>query len=256
MKRWLSLVAIVVLGLALVIGAACGGGGEEEEEGVTELKMGVGLPMIGSYGAVVGVPAKHAFSLAADDIGVFTVGGEQYRWKLIFEDNQATVAGGTSSTMKFIHEYHVDFIHQATADPGLAAESICREVGIILDISGADPEHFAPNKPAFFQIAATWVIQTAPFFDWLVNEHPEVERIAYVVPDDSTGYSLADGFEACAEHYGLDVVIGEYLPVGTVEYSHIANKAMSKNPDIFLSSGVTAADAMWTLGYDGLCATF
>ena len=33
MKRWFSLVAVVVLGLALVIGAACGGG-EEEEEGL------------------------------------------------------------------------------------------------------------------------------------------------------------------------------------------------------------------------------
>jgi hypothetical protein len=58
MKKWLSLAALLILSLALVIGVACGG--DEEEEGVTELKMGIGVPLSGLYGAVVGVPAKYA----------------------------------------------------------------------------------------------------------------------------------------------------------------------------------------------------
>ena len=257
MKRWLSFVAVVVLALALVIGAACGGEGEDgEEEGVTELKMGVGLPMLGTYGAIVGMPAKYAFSMAVEDVGVFTVGGKEYRWKLYFEDNVASVAGGAASATKLIFENNVDFMHQATGSPGLAAESICREKGIILDMSGANPEHFTPDKPLFFQTAATWVVQMAPFFDWLVEERPEVQRVAFVVPDDDTGYALGDGIEACCDHYGLDVVSPEYTPVAMTEYFPVATKVMSKDPDLFLTTTGAANEAMWDMGYEGLSATW
>jgi ABC-type branched-subunit amino acid transport system substrate-binding protein len=128
-KRWLSVVAIVVLCLALVIGVACGG---EEEEGITELKMGIGVPLSGLYGAVVGVPAKYAYSMAAQDIGVFTVGGQRYRWKLIIEDNLATTAGGVASATKLIFEDGVDFMIQAAASSALAAQPICERSRVIL----------------------------------------------------------------------------------------------------------------------------
>ena len=72
MKSWLSVAAIVVLCLALVIGVACGGGGDEEEEGVTELKIGFGLPLSGILGAVVGIAAKQAYELAMEVYGEFS----------------------------------------------------------------------------------------------------------------------------------------------------------------------------------------
>jgi hypothetical protein len=78
MKKWLSVVAIVVLSLALVVSVACGGGEEEEE--VKEVKFGVGLPLTGLYGAVVGTPVTEGYELAADYIGEFSVGGERYKY--------------------------------------------------------------------------------------------------------------------------------------------------------------------------------
>ena len=254
MKRWLSLVAIVVLGLALVIGAACGGG-EEEEEGVTELKFGIGIPLTGGYGAAVGVPAKYAFSMAAEKVGVFTVGGDQYRWKLVFEDNLATIAGGTASTMKFIHEHHVDFMHQATSDPGLAAVPVCEELGVILDTAGCDYDDFTPDRLHFFQTSATWSIHTAAFFDWLTKEHPEVKRVAVEGPDDLTGHSVGAGVVAAAEHYGLEVVAEEYVPAGTVELMPVATKIMAKDPDLYIGFP-SAYRLMWDMGYEGLAAAY
>jgi len=255
MKNWSCSAAIVVLCLALVIGVACGGG-EEEEGGVKQLKMGVGLPLSGIYGAIVGAPAKDAFDLAADDIGTFTVGGEQYRWKMIYEDNGPTVDKGTASTMKFIYENNVDFMHQSGASPGLAAESLCGEIGLILDIAGANPEHFSPDKPHLFQIAATWGLQFPPFFDWLSKEHPEVKRLAYVVPADDTGYALEDAFRAGADYYGLEVVAGEIVPPETTEYYPIATRVMAEDPELFISTGATVSEILWDMGYEGLSATW
>jgi ABC-type branched-subunit amino acid transport system substrate-binding protein len=254
MNRWLPLLAIVLLCLALVIGVACGGG--KEEAGVKELKMGIGVPLSGLYGAVVGLPGKYAFELAAEDIGVFTVGGEQYRWKLIIEDNLATTAGGVSSATKLIFQDGVDFMHQSTASPALAAESICKEKGIILTASGVSPQHFTPDTPQFFQTSGAWAVNIAPFFDWLSKAHPEVKRIASAVPDDDNGYALVDAFDACAAYYGLEVVAAELVPSGTTEYYPVATKIMAKDPDIVFSAGAGFAAIMWEMGYEGLSATW
>ena len=255
MKKWLSLAAGVVLCLALVIGAACGGGGEgeEEEEGLRELKWGIGIPLTGSVGAAVGIAADHAFHLGAEKVGVFTVGGEQYRWKLIVEDNLWSTAGGTAAAMKFVYEYDVDFMHQAGADPGVAAQQICEEKGIILDIAAASREHFGPDRPHCFQVAASWSLHAPVFFDWVTKNYPEVKRIALEASDDVTGYCVTDALEEAAEHYGLEIVAKEFSPSGTLEYFPVATKLMAKNPDLVIT-GAAAIAIMRDMGYEGLAS--
>ena len=137
MKRWPSIAALVVLCLALLIGIACGGG--EDEEGVKKLKFGIGLPLTGVYAGFAGLPAKYGFELANDKIGEFEVGGERYRWELIFEDNGLSTAGGVASANKFIYEYDVDFMFQVGGDAGFAAAMTTEEIGMILDIAAGGP---------------------------------------------------------------------------------------------------------------------
>ena len=253
MNKWLLVAALVVLSLALVIGVACGE--EEEEAGVTELEWGIGIPLTGGYGAAVGLPAKYAFSLAADKVGEFTVAGEQYRWKLIFEDNLATIAGGTASASKFIFEYHVDFMHQATSDPALAAVSICEDLGMILDVAGCNYDDFGPDTPHFFQTSATWSLHAPAFFDWLTKEHPEVKRIAFSAPADRTGFAVGDAIVAGAEHFGLEIVSEEYTPAEMVEMMPLATKIMATDPDLFLG-GTSTYDMLTAMGYEGLAGTY
>ncbi|MBA7597688.1 hypothetical protein ES703_04694 [subsurface metagenome] len=252
MKKWLSLAVSVVLCLALVIGTACGGGGEEaeEEEGVTELKFGFGLSLTGVAGAVMGIPARDAFKLGIEEIGVFEVGGEQYRWKAIFEDNLFTTPGGYSSANRLIYEHDVDVMFQSGADPGLAAEPLCDAVGMILDIAGANWDQFTPDKPYMFQVAATWAMGYVAFFDWLSQEHPEVQRIANVHTDDAMGYQQRDAVEACCDYYGLklkDIA----TPLGMTEEAHLVTVLMPFKPDLIIG-GVTLLGQMWDRGYDGL----
>ena len=72
MKRWFSLVAVVVLCLSLVIGVACGGDDDEDE---AEIKIGV----IGPMAYVQGEHHWYGAQLAAEEInaeGGVLVGGE------------------------------------------------------------------------------------------------------------------------------------------------------------------------------------
>jgi hypothetical protein len=231
MNKWLSVAALVVLCLSLVIFPACGGGEEEDEEGVTELKFGFGLPVAGTVGAIMGMPAKYAFKIAVERIGVFEVAGKQYRWKPIFEDNLFTVAGGVASATKLLYEHNVDYMHQAGIDPGMSAADLCEGVGMILDVAGGNWDAFGPERPHMFQVAATWALGYATFFDWLTKEHPEVERVASVFSDDNMGHQEADAVKACC---GL----------------------MPWDPDLVITVlGTAVVDIMWEMGYEGLTMT-
>jgi hypothetical protein len=58
------------------------------------VKFGIGLRLSGFYGAVVGIPSRQGYELAADYIGQFTVARQRYKWNPIFEDNRWSGAGG------------------------------------------------------------------------------------------------------------------------------------------------------------------
>jgi len=255
MNKWLSVAAIVVLCLALVIFPACGGGGEEDEEGVTELKFGFGLSMSGAAGAVMGIPAKYAVSLAVERIGVFEVAGKQYRWKPIFEDNLFTTAGGVASATKLIYEHDVDFMFQSGIDPGMAAADICEGVGMILDVAGGNWDSFGPERPHMFQVVATWALGYVTFFDWLTKEHPEVKRVAMAHFDDAMGQQQADAVKACCDYYGLELK-DVTVPMGTVEFYPLATSLMPFDPDlVIVLAGTSLISAMWDMGYEGLVMT-
>lgn len=248
MGKRLSIAAVVVLCLALIIGIACG---EEEEEGVKGLKFGIGLPLTGLLGSVVGIPAKSGFSLVAEDIGEFTVGGEQYRWNLIFEDNLFTTAGGVASASKLIFEHNVKFMHQSCPAPAMASMEMAQEAGILLDVSSVRADALTPDRPNVFQVAATFEVHLPSFFDWLTKERPEVKRITVCTSDDVSGYTIADVATACCEHYGLEIVCDHYA-LGTVEFYPIATRIMTTDPDLFIGDPRIYL-AMAEMGYEGTC---
>jgi len=255
MKKWLSLAAVMVLSLTLVIGVACGGGEGEEEGGVKEVKFGLGLPLSGASGAVIGLPAKQGIELAAETIGEFTVAGERYRWKVIVEDNEWTSAGGVATATKFVFDDEVKFMHQSGADAGMSAQTICEEAGVLLDVAGGGLETFGPAKPHTFQTAPTYVVHTPVLFQWLTTARPEVKRVAAVNADDKLGHMVADAFTGSAEYFGLEVVANEFMSWTTTEFYPLATKVVAADPDLVeIYPGMGGFKSMRELGYEGLGA--
>jgi len=255
MNKWFAVAAVVVLCLALVIGVGCGGddengnGNGDGDGGVTELKFGFGLALGGMAGAVVGVPNSYAQKMAADDIGVFEVGGKQYRWKPIHEDNEFTTAGGALTAAKFIYEDDVDFMWQMGVDPSNAAYDYCHEAEIILDASGLSLYQLGPEKPYLFQTGATLETFFAHFFDWLSREHPEAKKVVFAM-DDTAGQAASDVFSGACEYYGLEYTSILY-PYGTMEFYPVATRIMAEKPDLIYVDQ-RAYDVLWEMGYEGL----
>jgi len=252
MKRGSHLVVLVVLCLALIIGAACGGGGgEEEESGVKELKIGIGEPLTGALGAVVGLPCKVGFELAADKIGVFTVGDEQYRWKTIILNNTGDATGGVATATKFTLEHGVHFIHQTGGAPALASQPICEGRDVILDCGCTTMQAFGPDHPTTFQSGPFSLAMDAPFYDWVSKAHPEVERITVVQSNAPLLIAFAESFESdMHEYFGLerDLIIYDAT---TVEFYHVANRVMSTNPELVMGP-IAMFEIMSDMGYEGI----
>jgi len=247
MKMWLSVVAIVVLCLALVIGVACEG---EEEEGVKEVKLGIGLPLSGLYGTLVGIPAMNAFELANEKIGEFTVAGERYRWDLIIEDNLWTGAGGVATATKFIFEDGVKMMHQSGADAAGAAQTICEESVVLMDMSTVPPELLGPDKPHSIQICPTYLVHTAVLFQWVTTAYPEVKTVAIAMDDTRFGHAVGEAANDAASYFGLEVVAMEWFPVGTAEFYPLATKLMDINPELVICP-VLVLQPMREMGYEG-----
>jgi branched-chain amino acid transport system substrate-binding protein len=248
MKRWVSITAIVVLCLALVIGVACGGG--EKEEGVKEVKLGYATALSGFLGTIIGLPAQRGVELANEQIGVFAVGGEQCRWKIIFEDNAYTTSGGLATATKFIYEDGVKLMRQSGADSGMTAQVLCEGEGVLLDAS-AGLDFLGPNNPYSIYLDPLYQMPLPSFFRWLVTAHPEVKTVAIVQGDDLTGHGIADSAEKSAEYYGFEVVAKEFIPAGTTELFPLATKLVAKDPDLIVG-GLLVMTPMQEMGWHGL----
>jgi ABC-type branched-subunit amino acid transport system substrate-binding protein len=252
MKKWLSLVAVVVLCLALVIGVACGGGEGEEEEGVSDIKIGLGVPITGLAGSIIGIPAKNAFNLWNKNLGVFEVGGKDYRWKPIFEDNQSgSTAGGVASASKLIYERGVKFMHQIGAASSLAAQDLCEGSGVLLDMGTTTFDAFGPDHPYSIQTGPSIQQLVGSFYHWLAEAHPEVKKIV-IGPSDAAGMAAYnEAFTSkMHEYYGFEREI-VWIPEAATEPFPTATAIMAKDPDCVMTS-VTVLDIMWDMGYDGL----
>ena len=251
MKKWFSIAAAVVLCLALVIGIACGG--EEDEEGVTELKFGFGVPLTG-FVSLVGTATRVAMEMAAEDIGVFEVGGEQYRWKCYYEDNKYSTEGGVASTNKLIFERGVDFVLQSGDVPGIPAAMITEEIPMILEIGAGSASLFGPDLPHTFLAYFCWDLSHPVTMDWVMKNHPEIKVVCITTDETPTGEASRAIWQAVCDYHGLELH-SVVAPSGTVEYYPIATKMMTHDPDLIAGSFTGLTEAMWDFGYDGMVIT-
>jgi len=250
MKKWLPVVAIVVLSLAMLVGVACGGGEDEEGE-VKEVKFGIGAPLSGIMGAILGVPTQQGFELASDYIGEFTVAGESYKWNLIFEDNKWSSQGGVASTTKLIMEDGVKFVTHIGGDSAMSAQALCEESEVILFASGIPVDAFGPDNPHTFQPAVAAPPPAAALFKYVSETYPEVKTAAAASDDSATSHMLVEAAETAAKYFGLEWLGAEYFPPGTTELYPLATKMMSKNPDICFT-WINVIEPMREMGWEGI----
>jgi hypothetical protein len=195
----------------------------------------------------------HACELANEKIGEFTVAGETYRWKLILEDNLMTGSGGVATATKLIFDEGVKLMYQAGTDPAGAAQPICEESGVLMDMGLASPQLFGPDKPHSTQISPTFLVHTPVLFKWVTTAYPEVKTLAISLSDNAFGHAVGEAAIDAAPYFGLKVVDVEWVPAGITELYPLATKLVNINPDLIICDVLTLKP-MRELGYKGRTA--
>ncbi len=258
MKRWLASLVFVLMAVALVFTASCGPG----EEAAKTYKLGYLGPLTGpaAYG---GIPIRDGMEMAAEEIneaGGIVVGGETYMLQIVAADDKMLAEGSVTAVQQLIYEEKVQYIWGPIGSScALAVQPITEENRVVIfTMSLAAP---GPEYPYTFSYLSSAADRAKVGYQWLKENHPEVERAASIAERNPTGEAVRESARAAAEAQGMEVVAAEYYELGTTDFTPFLTKVLAKNPDLIDPCSAPAGPCALIIkqaremGYEGLFYT-
>jgi len=232
-KRSKLVFGVFFLLLVLVLTPLMGACEEEPPPEAEVLKIGMITSVTGPM-APAFKPMVDAAQPAADLVnqrGGITVNGQQYLIEIVVEDDMSSPEGAVAAATKLIGE-GVKFIIAPMFMPcNMAITPFCIEAKVLrMKPLGSGPEECNPETPYTFE-AGVSLYNIVPTYDYLVENYPEVKKIAMVWPDDPGMNTTGPTCEQEALNRGLEVVFNERYAIPTEDFYPILTKALDENPD-------------------------
>jgi len=211
----------VLLAIALVSCALAPAAAQEE------LKIG-GIGPLSGGGTAWGLAVQRGVEMAIDDVnksGGLKVGDKSYQPRLIMYDDQYTAAGGRTAVERLVNLEGVKYIIGPIGSPSaLAVVPVTNQAKVIVLSDGYAPEILRneSRSPYNFRAMNSNVEFAPAMVRWLRERHPELKKVAIIVPNDAVGQAIlptlgdtykANGFEVWSETYERG--IKEFMPLLT-----------------------------------------
>lgn len=198
------------------------------------INIGVVVPLTGDY-AEYGKNIKTALEIGLEDISKMN---NQYKYRLIFEDDQAQPKAAVSAINKLIYTDKVKYIIGGfTSASSVAMYPIAEKNKVILFSPSSSTPELSENTPYFFRNWPSDEIQAKEYASYTYNDFGKKKV--------STVYSISDyGVFAnkifCETFLSLGgEVLGQYgYYPNTKDFKTMISKIISENPD-----------AVWLFGY-------
>jgi branched-chain amino acid transport system substrate-binding protein len=200
------------------------------------LKIG-GIGPLSGGGTAWGLAVQRGVEMAIDEAnkaGGLKIGDKTYTPKLIMYDDQYTAAGGRTAAERLINLDDVKFIIGPIGSPSaLAVVPISNQAKVIVLSNGYAPEILrnASGSPYNFRTMNSNIEFAPAMIHWLRQRHPEVKKVALIVPNDATGQAVlptlgeaykANGFEVWSESYER----------GTKEFMPLLTRMLTQGVDL------------------------
>lgn len=246
-KWYLAAALLAVLGL---MGTAAAQG---------TIKVGFVLPLSGAA-AAEGIAVQEGAELAVELInqaGGITVGGQDYVFELIFEDDQCNPQAATEAANRLIVAQAAyvggSFCSSAAlaAQPLFAAFDIPQFVYAYADdITGSSRESSGADMSV--RIGPKALIEMAPLAKYAVVENGDTTFFAMAQNTDF-GRSMVIEFQRVVEGLGGSFVAEpEYFAFGATDYRTLLTRARDSGADAILAIGLANEMIGITLQYDEL----
>jgi len=225
------------------------------------LEIGLVAPLTGPA-AAWGLPARRAFELVFEQVneaGGITVGGQDYVLVLLANDDKYDPATAVTAVERLISQDDVKFLYVMTSDATMASQPLVEENEVIMFSSGTAPQILNADQFFTFRGSPSHVELFGPQMQWLMDEHPEVKRIAIVARDNTSGREARKTYETKSPELGLEVVFNDTYASGTTDFYPILTEVLAADPDVIGPVGAGFGQFIKQareLGYEGYFQTY
>jgi len=224
------------------------------------LKMGAIFPLSGR-GATWGLAAQKAITVKQKEVngrGGLNVGGEKYKIEIIWEDDKYNAAAGRMAAEKLVNRDKVKFIHGSQSSAViLAVQPITEPNKILFLVNSYAKEVLTPDKPYTFRMVLTSNEILQGMYPWMNKTYPSLKNVAFVEPNDASGWSIEKDCKRIAEQNQFQVVFSQFYERGTSDFYPLLNKLIVQKPDFIDFTGAPPGDQalivkqLRELGYKG-----
>lgn len=206
-----------------------------------QIKIGTVMPISGPL-SIVGMSWGRGFDLAAiaiNEKGGVTLGGKQYKVKLIHEDSKGSAEAARSATLKLVLKDKVNFILGGILETEIEAiYNACKDSNVFYGATNAN----IPGHPADVKPEKKLQARLSPSFDdshgvdiaYIQKAYPNVKKIAICTPDIGYDAMIAD-FKTRAEKAGIQINTVEKWGWGTVDFLPIYTRVLAGKPDLIFA---------------------
>jgi branched-chain amino acid transport system substrate-binding protein len=227
MKKWY----ILSWSLALTMVLLGIGPGRSVAEDV--IKFGIATPLSGPA-APWGIPHLQATQLVFDEIneqGGVDVGGKKYKLEVVAYDHKYVIAEGVNTVNRLINRDEVQFISILGGAVVKANEDAVNEAAIVnLPLAYAEGLVSPKNPMTFHCFPAP--PETATFWVWIKEHHPDIKRLATIAPNDDTGWWSNKVEVDYVQKLGYEVVAKEFFERTLTDFNPVLLRMLAQNPDI------------------------
>jgi len=201
-----------------------------------ELKIGGIAPLSGG-GTAWGLAVQRGTEMAIEEVnkaGGLKIGDKTYKPKLVMYDDQYTAAGGRTAAERLINVEGVKYIMGPIGSPSaLAVAPITNKAKVILLSNGYAPEILrnAGEDAYNFRVMNSNIEFGPAMVKWLRERHPEIKKVAIIVPNDSTGQAVLPTLGAAYKANGFEVW-SETYERGTKEFMPLLTRMLTQNVDL------------------------
>jgi branched-chain amino acid transport system substrate-binding protein len=218
---------VVLLGIMIVFVLT----GSSRAQSVQTLKVGSVLPL--NMG--MGVDTKNALEMLAADLnaaGGVVVKGQRYNVQLIVYDDKYVAETGRAAIERLIYQdkvkYLISTISSATILSGLALV----EQEKILNLPSCATPRILDQNLRYTLGSSTVRTSLPPIWTAAKKLWPNAKTVVFLSPNDEGGKARATEEKQVAEAFGVKVLDTLYYARTTTDFSSLALKAKSYNPDL------------------------
>jgi len=240
MKKAVGFFITIVMVFVLCTGVVVAEGGKEAAAQPSEFKLGILLPLTGTFAAVAETQ-KEGILLAVDEVN--NRGGLSMPWgkvKVVTQvsDDEAKLDVGVRR-FKYLRNWGANGVVGQTWAPMTFAinEVVAKDPIPYYPVCVMAKEGFEKGKIAESTFATAFSPWTVGFLDGAaaINVLGK-KKIFFLARSDSWGWGIWEGVQAAVEKFGGEIVGYDEMPLGTTDFTTVLQKVKAANPDVFIQA--------------------